>query len=184
MKKALLIGFIALLVIASSLTSYLVFFSNKPSAVATIEFSSEVPGYTLAPAHQEVLQNYLSKWGTLTEKNEVVPDVESISVVLVPQVQKSSPLVSDGKTVLQSHNQTLKNGQLTIFVYVNPEEVLSRETEDSIASRITLQSLWAIYTSSIPLEDKNRIKSINEFLEYLNKDEVLLTPIVYVEKSS
>lgn len=179
MKKAIFISIFFLLLVASGFTSYLILFTGRE----TVSFASDVPGYVIGPANEKRLQNLLEEWGTFGNENTVMPGIKNIAVVLVTDEQPYSPLKVDNKIVLQSHGQSSKDGDLTVYVYMNPDEVLKREKIPSIATRITLQALWAIYSVSVPLNASGRVTSIEDFLEYLGDRGLLLNPIIYVEKT-
>lgn len=171
----ILIGICVFLIILMSTLIYITRFYS-PSKIL---ISSNVENLTLKLKKYESIDNLISSWGIYTKKIKLsnhAPNpihVNTIHIILTPNVQQYDTYLGlDKKTVIQSSGHSFKNGQLTIFVYLDRQEVLSRN-ESEIAQWILHAVLLRIYSIS-QNEDIDQNSFSKKMWQYVeNADQII-----------
>ncbi len=117
-----------------------------------ISIYSDVPNISLSLKDDTLIEEFTNSWGLYTKKiilthSAINPiKVEKIHIILTPTIQVLDTHVGlDGKTVIQSTGHSFKSGVLTIFVYLDQKQILSRD-EEEISRWILHSALLRIYS--------------------------------------
>jgi len=175
-----LIGICVVLIIFMSALIYVTRFYSQNK----LSISSDVKNITLTLTDSKSLNELISSWGLFSKKIRLSShtanpiQVSSVHIVLTPNIQQyDTHLGLDKKTVVQSSGHSFKDGVLTIFVYLDSDEVLSRDETEI--------SQWILHTAILRIYSIAQNENINQniFSKQVEQYYERASEIINVEKS-